>query len=552
MQQFSLDIWLQDKSRKVVTRDGKSARIICIDKKGPYPLVALIENGYSDLIREYTINGRFYNDDVISETDLSFADEDRLTEFEQEIKNWMSEFLLGTEQPIPNKMVKQAAKKVFDLARKKQGEIVKQHEDELDRCACKYFDKGYKSALETQGERNTANFEEAEKEKNDFVSGQFIECRKSFIAFKEFESYWLEYVGDDTYIGRSDNVLSQRFHITPQQLFTLFTHQHCPKDNENQGEQNPVDKVEPKFKDGDWVRAISSGNIFKILSVNDGLYRVLCYDGVEANYPIEDVEKDLSYWTIQDAKDGDVLCGYPTDDYHWIGIFHELNDDYTFKSYCYLQAGITGKFCPPSGVNIFNRRNVDGHNSEFIVPATKEQRDILFQKMKEAGYEWDSKKKELKKIEQKHAWSEEDERILNKIQDHLREFYVDKKGYPYVAEPDSPEMMENNWLMCIKNRVQPQPKKEWSEKDERLLSCLIKDQEEALDEVRNDKYGHSEIISDLKEMYRERIDWLKSLKERYTWKPSKEQMEALMLVCRGSNLTSLNMLKSLYHDLKKL
>lgn len=54
----------------------------------------------------------------------------------------------------------------------------------------------------------------------------------------------------------------------------------------------------------------------------------------------------------------------------------------------------------------------------------------------------------------------------------------------------------------------------WSEEDERLCKCIIKDQEEALDDVRNDKYGHSEIISDLKDMYRERIDWLKSLKER--------------------------------------
>ena len=57
-------------------------------------------------------------------------------------------------------------------------------------------------------------------------------------------------------------------------------------------------------------------------------------------------------------------------------------------------------------------------------------------------------------------------------------------------------------------------KSTWSEEDERLCSCLIKDQENALDDVRNDKYGHSEIISDLKEMYRERIDWLKSLKQR--------------------------------------
>jgi len=31
-------------------------------------------------------------------------------------------------------------------------------------------------------------------------------------------------------------------------------------------------------------------------------------------------------------------------------------------------------------------------------PATKEQRDLLFKKMKEAGYEWDAEKKELRKI----------------------------------------------------------------------------------------------------------------------------------------------------------
>ena len=33
-----------------------------------------------------------------------------------------------------------------------------------------------------------------------------------------------------------------------------------------------------------------------------------------------------------------------------------------------------------------------------VKPATKEQRDLLFSKMKEAGYEWDSEKKELKMI----------------------------------------------------------------------------------------------------------------------------------------------------------
>ena len=95
----------------------------------------------------------------------------------------------------------------------------------------------------------------------------------------------------------------------------------------------------------------------------------------------------------------------------------------------------------------------------------------------------------------------------------------------------------------------------WSEEDERLCSCLIEDQENALDDVRNDKYGHSEIISDLKEMYRERIEWLESLKDRYIWKPSEEQMVAL----KDINLTGSvsyagqgQTLIDLYNELKKI
>ena len=93
-------------------------------------------------------------------------------------------------------------------------------------------------SLKKQGEQKSVNFEEAEKEKSDFVSGKFIQCRKSFNKFKEDNSYWLEYIGDDTYIGRSDNILNQKFHITPRQLYRLFSQEHCIKNNnEEKGEQ---------------------------------------------------------------------------------------------------------------------------------------------------------------------------------------------------------------------------------------------------------------------------------------------------------------------------
>ena len=69
------------------------------------------------------------------------------------------------------------------------------------------------------------NNELADEEKNDFVSGQFLKCKLSFGEFKEGEHYWLEYIGDDMYVGRSDNILNQKFHIAPRQLYTLFSQQ---------------------------------------------------------------------------------------------------------------------------------------------------------------------------------------------------------------------------------------------------------------------------------------------------------------------------------------
>ena len=79
--------------------------------------------------------------------------------------------------------------------------------------------------LEKQGKVDKESYDIAEKEKYDFVSGKFIQCRKSFYEFKEYNSYWFEYIGNDTYIGKSDNILNKKFHITPRQLYCLFTQQ---------------------------------------------------------------------------------------------------------------------------------------------------------------------------------------------------------------------------------------------------------------------------------------------------------------------------------------
>ena len=77
MEQFSLEKYLANPSRKVVTRDGRIARIICTDKRElNYPIIALIETipGGGEVTHSYTENGTYYKTDFAN-YDLFFAPE---------------------------------------------------------------------------------------------------------------------------------------------------------------------------------------------------------------------------------------------------------------------------------------------------------------------------------------------------------------------------------------------------------------------------------------------------------------------------------------------
>ena len=50
MKAFSLEEYLKDPSRKVVTRDGRIVRIICTDRVGIFPVIGLIS---SDSIADF-------------------------------------------------------------------------------------------------------------------------------------------------------------------------------------------------------------------------------------------------------------------------------------------------------------------------------------------------------------------------------------------------------------------------------------------------------------------------------------------------------------------
>ena len=147
---------------------------------------------------------------------------------------------------------------------------------------------------------------------------------------------------------------------------------------EKQGEQTPVDKPEPKFKVGDWVVS-PNGVYWHIDAIRDSRYQVSSDLGYCADWPLN--TNIYHKFTIQDAKDGDVLV----DNYGNILLYEGISSHTLYDSYCF---GNEKYFIEQEGA----------HMIECTYPATKEQRDLLFRKMKEAGYEWDAEKKELRKI----------------------------------------------------------------------------------------------------------------------------------------------------------
>ena len=98
-------------------------------------------------------------------------------------------------------------------------------------------------------------------------------------------------------------------------------------------------------------------------------------------------EDSIRLWTIQDAKDGDVIVCDSKHGRQQIGIVKRYVEKYgmCFVAHCFIDWD-----------GIFRVSEYMG--SRNIHPATKEQRDTLFAKMKDEGYEWNAVKKELKRI----------------------------------------------------------------------------------------------------------------------------------------------------------
>lgn len=249
---------------------------------------------------------------------------------------------------------------------------------------------------------------------------------------------------------------------------------------EKMSEQNPADKVEPKFQNGQWI--VWQNKCYKVNDNGCG-YELIDQNGLSTSLEYGTVDESAHLWTIQDARDGDVLA---SKNGLSILIFRNLDTSTSFSSYYNIQG-----------------KGELGWSNECFMPATKSQRDTLIKAMADAGYTFDFEKKELKKIEDEE-YNGEDYGIdgLYHAQRILEKTLGSVGGY----QTDDGILSHKCAITAVKKLYEQKPA-EWSEEDirniENIDSVLFYDKdlpEETCMRLRN---------------------WLKSLK------PNKDMVEAL-------------------------
>ena len=186
---------------------------------------------------------------------------------------------------------------------------------------------------------------------------------------------------------------------------------------EKQGEQKTDDKVEPKFKVGDWI-ILPLGIIAHIDSINSTDYQVTTTDGKICDFKISK-QDNYRLWTIADAKDGDLIY-VSTEEKGIQAIFHEHKND-TIFFHCYLCTDFVQGGCMPIG------------SVELTYPLQKTHYNRFFEKMHEAGYEWDNEKKELRKIESKTL---DAAKVIEWIDEHVPTKFEDMANYVQQFKED--------------------------------------------------------------------------------------------------------------------
>lgn len=155
--------------------------------------------------------------------------------------------------------------------------------------------------------------------------------------------------------------------------------------------EQSTDKIKTKFNEGDYIVPLNVTplEIWKVVNIDkDGYYNIQpitniinTEDDEIYRVPAFTLEEDYYLWSINDTKKGDVLV----DEYNNIGIYSGEKDDLYWHSCIYL------------GCDEYLRCGDGYHKRKNTKPATKEQRDLLFSKMKQEGYEYNDENKKVSK-----------------------------------------------------------------------------------------------------------------------------------------------------------
>lgn len=249
---------------------------------------------------------------------------------------------------------------------------------------------------------------------------------------------------------------------------------------EKQGEKKATDKVEPKFEKGQWI--VWKSQYYKVNDNGCG-YELIDQNGLKTSLEYSTVDENAHIFTTQDAKPGDVL--YSLDSKQPF-IFKHRKPNEQAAAYC--------------GLNIYDKFFVWGTKDCVIttdkyIPSTKEQCDTLFKAIKEAGYEWDAEKKELKKLTQSVTKISEQETKSYKDAEEASAEYRKFREDCGIKDPVMLDEIEEAYY----NGATSIQKPAWSEEDEEYMRDVIAFLEDA---------------RDCRQNALDCIEWMKQLKER--------------------------------------
>ena len=191
-----------------------------------------------------------------------------------------------------------------------------------------------------------------------------------------FGIVYLKGVNDNLTIAVYDKNKIARYFNKYGQYFDGFSDAECqlfPAKGMSWGEWEQA--VHPKFKIGDWIilNDGSSDVPVQIYNLKKDRYLVTNMLGSKGEVMLTCQDK-WRLWSINDAKPGDILNANGA-----VFIYKKHNKDYVYH-YCGIN--LVYEFVIDTDDSVWNINNK-------IYPATQEQKDLLFNKIKEAGYTWD-------------------------------------------------------------------------------------------------------------------------------------------------------------------